>query len=87
MEIIRTQFSLLPKAASNPELSGPAQSWLNENFSFLVLGLLSLLIMLLLVLIVLALRKKTEPSKSEEIKDVLMKSLRRYCQRRGVINS
>jgi len=73
LEIIRTQFSLLPEAPINTQPSGPGQSWLNENFSSLVLGLLSLLIMLLLVLIVLALRKKTEPSKSEEIKDVLMK--------------
>jgi len=73
LEIIRTQFSLLPEAPTNTQPSGPGQSWLNENFSSLVLGLLSLLIMLLLILIVLALRKKTEPSKKEEIKDVLMK--------------
>ncbi|MEY8248947.1 MAG: FliG C-terminal domain-containing protein [Bermanella sp.] len=73
LEIIRTRFSLLPKASVHAERTEAESGWINENFSALVLGLLSLLIMLL-ALIVLALRKRDEPSKTEDIKDVLMKS-------------
>ncbi len=74
LTIVRTQFLLQPDEGVKQDVTGPGLNWMNDNFSSLVLGLLSLLIMLLLVLIVLAFRKKREPEKPEKIKDVLMKS-------------
>ncbi len=73
LKITRTQFSTLPATSLQSEVVGPGQTWMDENFISLVLGLLSLLALLLLILIVLALRKKPESERSEEIKDVLMK--------------
>ncbi len=74
LTIVRTQFLLQPSDSVKQDVVGPGLNWMNDNFSSLVLGLLSLLIMLLLVLIMLALRKKREPEKREQIKDILMKS-------------
>ncbi len=74
LTIVRTQFLLQPDESVKQDVAGPGLNWMNDNFSSLVLGLLSLLIMLLLVLIVLALRKKREPEQPEKIKDVLMKN-------------
>lgn len=63
LTITRTQFSALPLASLpiTNDASGPAQTWLEENFNELILGLLSLLCAFLLILILLMLRKKNEP--------------------------
>ena len=66
LKIIKTQFSALSineKDAQNmaskfDDETAPAQSWMDENFNALLLGLLSLLALLLISLIVLSLRKK-----------------------------
>lgn len=57
-KIIRTQFSKLPESVLIDKEVGPAQTWLEENFNTLAIGLLSLLAFLLLALIFLSLRKK-----------------------------
>lgn len=67
LKIIKTQFSALPiseqealgMASTFDGETAPAQSWMDENFNALLLGLLSLLALLLISLIVLSLRKKT----------------------------
>jgi flagellar motor switch protein FliG len=61
LKIIRTEFSKFPEDVVKAVLdkdSGPAQTWLEENFNSLAIGLLSLLALLLITLIVLSLRKK-----------------------------
>lgn len=65
LNIVRSQFSQLETdidevVAGQP----PAQTWLEENFNALALGILSLLALLLLALILLVLRKKNEPAPS-----------------------
>jgi flagellar motor switch protein FliG len=74
LTIVRTQFSFLPSDIVKEDITRPGLNWMNDNFSSLVLGLLSLLILLLLVLIVLAFRKNKEPKKQEGISDVIMKN-------------
>lgn len=72
LKIIKTQFSALPitedeaqKMASRFEdETAPAQSWMDENFNALLLGLLSLLALLLISLIVLSFRKKASDKDS-----------------------
>lgn len=72
LKIIKTQFSALPitedeaqKMASRfEEDTAPAQSWMDENFNALLLGLLSLLALLLISLIVLSFRKKASDKDS-----------------------
>lgn len=59
-KIIRTQFSKLPESVISEKESGPAQTWLEENFNTLAIGLLSLLAFLLLALILLSFRKKEQ---------------------------
>jgi flagellar motor switch protein FliG len=67
LKIIKTQFSALPitekeaqeMASKFEDETAPAQTWMDENFNALLLGLLSLLALLLISLILLSLRKKT----------------------------
>lgn len=61
-KIIRTTFSKLPEEALIDKEAGPAQTWLQQNFNSLAVGLLSLLAFLLLALIFLSLRKKDQTS-------------------------
>ena len=63
LKIMRTEFSKLPEPVLTQKSVGIGQSWMDENFSSLVLGLLSFLALLLLVLIVMSMRKKPEPIK------------------------
>ena len=56
--LVRTQFSKLPKDIILDKETGPAQTWMEENFNSLAIGLLSLLAFLLLALIILSLRKR-----------------------------
>jgi flagellar motor switch protein FliG len=74
LTIVRTQFSFLPSGIVKEDVTGPGLNWMNDNFSSLVLGLLSLLILLLLVLIVLAFKKNKEPKEQEGISGVVMKN-------------
>jgi len=70
LKIIKTEFSSIPMAEGEtiPESLSqaymqdkpPAQSWLEEHFNTLLLGLLSLLALLLISLIVISLRKKPQ---------------------------
>ncbi|MEH6344930.1 MAG: FliG C-terminal domain-containing protein [Bermanella sp.] len=62
LKIMRTEFSKLPEPVLDVKPVGIGQSWMDENFSSLVLGLLSFLALLLLVLIVMSMRKKPEES-------------------------
>ena len=64
LKIMRTEFSKLPEPMLAQKPVGIGQSWMDENFSSLVLGLLSFLALLLLVLIVMSMRKKPEPTKN-----------------------
>ena len=64
LKIMRTEFSKLPEPVLTQKPVGIGQSWMDENFSSLVLGLLSFLALLLLVLIVMSMRKKPEPIKN-----------------------
>ncbi|MFY0642359.1 MAG: hypothetical protein JXR16_14995 [Bermanella sp.] len=69
LKIVKTQFSALPIAENEmaslaspySDEVAPAQSWMDENFNALLLGLLSLLALLLISLIILSLRKKNKP--------------------------
>ncbi|GAA6136206.1 FliG C-terminal domain-containing protein [Oceaniserpentilla sp. 4NH20-0058] len=73
LKIIKTQFSAvpmlddetIPESLTVPfdEEGGPSQTWLEEHFDILLLGLLSLLALLLISLIVLNLRKKSPDNK------------------------
>ena len=60
LKIIRTEFSKLPEGTviDGAQGTGPAQTWLEQNFNTLAIGLLSLLAFLLIALILLSLRKK-----------------------------
>ena len=70
LKIVKTQFSALPisekemanLASPYTDEAAPAQSWMDENFNALLLGLLSLLALLLISLIILSLRKKNKPN-------------------------
>lgn len=78
LKIIKTEFSSVPLLADEgiPESltqdfmpdKAPAQSWLQEHFDILQLGLLSLLALLLLSLILLSLRKK--PAEKQDVSAV-----------------
>ncbi|MGK0445171.1 MAG: flagellar motor switch protein FliG [Bermanella sp.] len=67
LKIIKTQFSALPisqqealnMASTFDQETAPAQSWMDENFNALLIGLLSLLALLLISLIILSFRKKS----------------------------
>jgi len=73
LKIIKTQFSSLPISEKEAEEmaskftddTAPAQSWMDENFNALLLGLLSLLALLLISLIIVSLRKKNAPKDTE----------------------
>ncbi|NVK37053.1 MAG: hypothetical protein HWE18_03930 [Gammaproteobacteria bacterium] len=75
LKIIKTQFSSLPISEEDKEKmaspfldeQAPAQSWMDENFNALLLGLLSLLALLLISLIILSLRKKQPPKEDSNI--------------------
>ncbi len=81
LKIIKTQFSSLPISEEDQEKmaspfldeKAPAQSWMEENFNALLLGLLSLLALLLISLIILSLRKK-QPTKEEASAALPMKA-------------
>lgn len=65
-KLVRTQFSKLPEdIVLNNEQSGPAETWMEEHFNALALGLLSLLAFLLLALILLMLRKRESSAQTQ----------------------
>ncbi len=63
LKIMRTEFSALPKSMLGGNTVEVGQTWMDKNFSSLVLGLLSLLALLLLILILMSFRKKPELDK------------------------
>jgi flagellar motor switch protein FliG len=67
LKIMRTEFSALPESMLPDNSVEIGQTWMDENFSSLVLGLLSLLALLLLVLIVMSMRKKPELEKNNQV--------------------
>ena len=74
-KIIRTQFSKLPESVLIDKEVGPAQTWLEENFNTLAIGLLSLLAFLLLALIFLSLRKKEPVASAPSIPNMNTSSM------------
>ena len=64
LKIMRTEFSALPVSMLRDNSVEIGQTWMDENFSALVLGLLSFLALLLLMLIVMSMRKKPESEKN-----------------------
>ena len=62
LNIVRSQFSELEQDLILEEGQAPVEGWMDENFSALLLGLLSLLALLLLALIFVGLKKKNEPA-------------------------
>ena len=60
LKIMRTEFSKLPEPMLDVKPVGIGQSWMDDNFTSLVLGLLSFLALLLLVLIIMSMRKKPD---------------------------
>ena len=67
LKIMRTEFSALPESILIDDSVEIGQTWMDENFSSLVLGLLSFLALLLLVIIVMSMRKKPELEKQNQV--------------------
>lgn len=61
LNIVRSQFSEIEQDTVLEAGQAPVEGWMDENFSSLLLGLLSLLALLLLALIFVGLKKKNDP--------------------------